>query len=265
MAFILFLLGLGALTGRRKMVIEIAIFMSTYFALVLWFQKRSGRLVVLCTVIGFASYVWALGMMSPDFGDGTYASERVSQETGNTFGKYKERAGTVFQDLPRRVTELGIMPVSWAIDAEGWFGGGLGIGSQGATHFGAQSNGAAEGGLGKITVELGVPGLALCVWLLLAFSRFAWHVLKFLSVRSPAHANVAYGLVAFILANIAAFSVATQAYADVFILLTIGWAFGYLLALPVLVESRERARTEPTIAPRSREQPLPARARIARP
>ena len=150
--------------------------------------------------------------MNPDQGDGTYASQRVSQETENVFGKYSKRAQTVFEDVPRRV--MGSDPAC----VLGGFrpclvGAGLGVGSQGAQHFGVEASGATEGGLGKITVELGVPGLLVVSWLMFASIRYIWRVLSLLAKTSQRHANLACGIVAFMLANIAAFSVATQAYA----------------------------------------------------
>ena len=238
MAFIAFLVGIGALTGRRKMIIEIAIFISVYFCLFAWFRRGSGKMVVLTSLLGVVAYAAAVGMMAPDQGDESYASERVAKSERTRFSKYSERAQTVFQEVPKRVVDLGVMPVSWAIESSGWLGAGLGVGSQGAQHFGGQPNGAAEGGLGKLTVELGVPGLIVVFWMLVAFSRYVWHVLRMLSRTSPRHANLAFGLVAYILANVAAFSVATQAYGDLFVLLTLGWSFGFLVALPVLADAQ---------------------------
>jgi len=60
-------------------------------------------------------------------------------------------------------------------------------------------------------------------------------------VISPGHARFGYGLVAFLAANGAAFSVATQAFGDLFVLLTLGWTLGFLLALPVLAKRAMRS------------------------
>ena len=51
-----------------------------------------------------------------------------------------------------------------------------------------------------------------------------------------------FGLFSFLVANVAAFSVATQAYGDLFILLILSWTLGFLLAVPVLLEREVRAR-----------------------
>jgi len=49
-------------------------------------------------------------------------------------------------------------------------------------------------------------------------------------------ARLSFGLFSFLVANLAAFSVATQAFGDLFILLILTWTLGYLLAVPVLLE-----------------------------
>ena len=71
-------------------------------------------------------------------------------------------AKTAFGDAPERFVEIGIAPIMWAYDRFGLFGAGLGVGTQGTQYFGGDAEigaGAAEGGLGKITLELGIPGL----------------------------------------------------------------------------------------------------------
>ena len=126
---------------------------------------------------------------------------------------------------------LGLEPVQWAIDGFGWLGGGLGVASQGAQHFGGGAEvfgGAGEGGLGKITAELGVPGLVIALWFGFAAVRYGWHVLMFVSQRSATVARLAYGLVAFLVANLAVFFVATQVFGDLFVLLAAGAGGGIL-------------------------------------
>ena len=49
------------------------------------------------------------------------------------------------------------------------------------------------------------------------------------------------------MANLAGFSVATQAYGDPFVLLILSWTLGFLLAVPVLVEREVRARRLATV------------------
>ena len=242
-ALIAFFLGLGILTGRRKMIIEIAIFISTYMSLVVWFRHRAGKMAVLCAIFGILAYLGTVGLMAPSRGEVGTEATKFNRTTDSSFSKYSRRAQSVFADVPDRIHEMGVQPVGWAVAQFGWQGAGLGVGSQGTAHFGVNTSGAAEGGLGKLTVELGLPGVALVGWLLIRFGLYIWSLLAPLSRTSPKHANFAFGLIAFMLANLAAFSVATQAYADIFILLTLGWSLGFLLALPVLAKSEiERTR-----------------------
>ena len=235
---VLFFLGLGILTGRRKMIIELAIFLSVYVSLVVWFRHRAGKMAILFAVLGIVMYFGTVGGIAPGPGDNDVGIMPIHRGADSSFDKYSRRASTVFADIPTRIDEMGLQPVGWAVDQFGWQGGGLGIGSQGTGHFGVNTSGAAEGGLGKLTVELGLPGLALVLWLLIRFGLYIWRILGPLAASSPKHANLAYGLIAFILANLAAFSVATQAYADIFILLSLGWALGFLLAMPVLAKTQ---------------------------
>ena len=133
----------------------------------------------------------------------------------------------------------------WAYDSFGLLGAGLGVGTQGTQHFGGGGDigaGVAEGGLGKIAVELGIPGLLLMGWLAISIFNYFWRLMRTASRISPRVARLSYALFSFLVANVAAFSVATQAYADLFILLILGWTLGFLFAVPVLLEREVRAR-----------------------
>lgn len=274
LGLIVFFVGLGTLTGRRKMIIEVSIFICTYVCLVVWFRHRAGKMAIFIAILGLVTYLGTVGMVAPGPGEhdpGVVQGSRMP-ETG--FIKYSNRAKTVFADIPARLNGLGLQPVTWAVDQYGWMGAGLGVGSQGGQHFGVATSAASEGGLGKLTVELGLPGLALVGWLVVAFALYVWGLLGPLANTSPKLANLAFGFVAFILANAAAFSVATQAYGDIFILLTLGWALGFLLALPVLAknekEKQQLARQEARIggnvvgAPRGGDIATAYRSRLIR-
>jgi len=171
---------------------------------------------------------------------------------------YAARGQSVFADLPARVNELGIQPILWAVGRFGWLGAGLGTGSQGTNAIAEANNidrGASEGGLGKIAMELGIPGLFMAAWLVIALAKHLYRQLQVVAKISPQHAQMAYGLIAFLVANAATFSVATQAYSDLFILLILGWCLGFLLAMPVLAAKGDgvrRGRTKqpiPNLAP----------------
>ena len=232
------LIGVGILTGRRKPVVEVAVFASTY--LVLWFVLQRGveKLGIVLAIIGLVGFGWLAGLLND-------RPVYVDQETLSYY-RYVDRIGGVFEDVPTRFTELGIAPITWAYDTYGLFGAGLGVGSQGTQYFGGGGAAAAEGGLGKITLELGIPGLLLISWFAILVFNYLWRIMVDASEVSPRIARLSYGLFSFLVANIAAFSVATQAYGDIFILLILSWTLGFLLAVPVLL-AKELQTQQPAI------------------
>lgn len=249
LAMVGLLVSLGMLTGRRKMLVEVLVFVSAYVFLVAWFQRRATRMAVVAAVVGVLGYVVAVGMISPD--EEESSTKRLSLDPNERYRHYTVRGASVFDDIPKRFDELGVQPVMWAVNEYGWFGAGLGTGSQGVQHVltsASINRGAAEGGLGKITMELGVPGLLLVAWLAIAFGRYIRKLLAVITITSPPHARIAYGLAAFLIANSAAFSVATQAFGDLFVLLMMGWTAGFLLAMPVLASRAVEARRQRTSA-----------------
>jgi hypothetical protein len=234
--FAALLLGIGLLTGRRKIIMEFAVFVSTYFILWAMLEKRVGKLAIIAAMgAAVVGYVWLAGVRE----DVTRHVDSGSPE----YSLYVERSQSVFRDVPSRFVELGLAPVMWAYDTFGLFGAGLGTGTQGAQRFGADAGmGAAEGGMGKITLELGVPGLFVVGWLAILLLRHVWRIMRAASRHSTRMGRLSFGLFSFLVANGAAFSVATQAYGDFFILLILSWTLAFLLAVPVLVEREVRAR-----------------------
>jgi len=240
-AIVAALLAIGMLTGRRKIFVEVAIFLSIYVSLLALFGKGGVKLAVGAIVGGMLSYVLVIGLLD----DQIYIAA-ASDSAG--FQSYAARSATVRYGIGDRFVGLGLAPVEWAIDRFGWFGGGLGVASQGAQHFGGGAEvfgGAGEGGLGKITAELGVPGLAVVLWFGFAALRYGWHVLVFVSRRSTAVARLAFGLAAFLVANLSVFFIATQLYGDLFVLLILGLVAGFFLATPVLAERELAQRSAP--------------------
>ncbi len=256
------LLALGILTGRRKIFVEIAIFVSIYISLLAMFGKGGVKLAVGAILGGVLSYLLVVW----------FVDERpsgITEQDAVRYQRYAERSATVGSDVSDRFVGLGLEPVQWAIDSFGWLGGGLGVASQGAQHFGGGAEvfgGAGEGGLGKITAELGVPGLVIALWFGFAALRYGWHVLKFVSQRSTTIARLAYGLAAFLVANLAVFFVATQLFGDLFVLLLLGLVAGFFLATPVLAEREQAQRSAPRApvpSPRPRLVPAAGWARRA--
>ena len=129
--------------------------------------------------------------------------------------------------------------MQWAYRRVGVFGGGLGIASQGSYLFNVSNiaGGSGEGGLGKIMVELGLPGLVCIIWLVWSVTGFVNSGLKLASQpfvdRSVLPLMVS--LVVFLGVNALTFSVATQVYGDIFILILLGLFGGFIFALPKVV------------------------------
>ena len=245
MAVATFLIGLGLLTGRRKIVIEFAVFISAYFILWIILERHASNLVgIAVTGAAVIGYFWLAAELREDT-----VTTRYDRELLTSYSRYVAHSEAVFHAVPSRFVELGIAPVTWAYDGFGLFGAGLGAGTQGAQHFGGggAKAGAAEGGLGKITLELGVPGLFVLGWLAILVLRYLWKIMRIASQHSRRMGRLCSALFSFLVANIAGFSVATQAYGDLFILLILSWVVGFLFTVPMLLEREVRARQVATV------------------
>jgi hypothetical protein len=240
------LVAIAVLTGRRKGVVEVAVFASTYFILWMVFQKGLAKLGVFLVIASLVGFGWLVTELGND------PSEQVNAGASQ-YSFYVNRTKGVFEDVPARFTELGIAPIMWAYNSYGLIGAGLGSGTQGTQYFGRLDliAGAAEGGLGKITIELGIPGLFVVSWLAIAVFNRLWRFMRSSSRTSPRVARLSYALFSFLVANVAAFSVATQAYSDLFILLILGWTLGFLFAVPVLIEHEALRRQVPILHDRT--------------
>jgi hypothetical protein len=238
------LIALGMLTGRRKIVVEFAVFFSTYFILWVIFEKGAGKLLIIAsTGAALIGYAWLAGQMRED-------APMQYDPRASTYSRYVEHSENAFQQIPSRFVGLGMAPIMWAYHGYGLFGAGLGVGTQGTQYFGGGGTnaGAAEGGLGKITLELGIPGLIVMGWIAILVVRYFWEIMRIASRHSRGLARLSLGLFSFLVANVAAFSAATQVYGDLFILLILSWTVGFLLAVPVLVERQASARQLPALA-----------------
>ncbi len=218
---VLLLLVAGVLTGRRKMIMEVFIFVCLYGGLLLWFRRGAGRLVVvsvlMAAMLGFAGMFGLADSSSVDRLD-----------------PYLNRGVTVFEDAGERFSGLGLNAIAWATQGYGFFGGGLGVATQGGQHFGGGAGrfgGAGEGGLGKVTAELGLPGLFLVLWMAVNLFKYQWRMLQVMARRKTPLVVFWFGLLAFLAANVPMFIVASQAFGDLFILLLLGWIFGFTVAL----------------------------------
>jgi hypothetical protein len=132
----------------------------------------------------------------------------------------------------------------------GLMGAGLGTATQGVHHLlGSENLGWQEGGLGKLAVEVGLPGI-------IALTVIAWMVIRLL-LRLTRIADVPgssqflramlFGLA---VANVTGFMASAQAYSDAMLALTSGFLFGCLFATAALDERLPAAAPVKVPAPR---------------
>jgi len=213
------------LTGRRKFLVEIAMFLAFAAALVTYFRSgasRLGAIFIAAAVIaaGFFFYI-------------------TSSELPGQWAEYVDRSSTTSADSGERFKHMTIDMFEYVIGQNGFFGSGAGTGSQGAQHFGGGVvlvGAAAEGGLGKVLAELGVPGFLLLLWLLAAAGAYVWKAAA--RIRGDENvASLSYGILAFLAANMIVFTTAHQIFGDVTILITLGLLFGILLRAPYFLQA----------------------------
>ena len=217
--------GLAILTGRRKSLLMILVFGGLYFALVTIFVRRALRFGLVLGAAVAAAVLASAALMQP--GD----------TAGGDYRPYFDRAGTVFTDVSDRFFNAGWAPLQTVYDVYGPLGGGLGLATQGAQYAGLAedadlTSGAGEGGLGKIAIELGFPGLAAAFFLFVALTRRIVTILAEVGARRPSAGRLLCGLTALLAANVANFSVAAQTYGDVFVVTFLGLILGAILAAP---------------------------------
>lgn len=233
-AIVAALLALGVVTGRRKLIIEVAVFLAAYVFLIALIGKIGLRLWI---AVGFA--LAAVGFVASSL-ENYLTSDAV-------YRQFLARGRTGFTDAADRFQQLGLEPLVWAYNRFGPFGGGVGAATAGAQNYGVDANMVAvgEGGLGKLAGELGWPGLAAGLCLLVLLARHVLKMTHFAAAESMPEARLRCGLAAFLIANFSVFSVATQVFNDLFVLTTLGLCVGALISNP---RHRTRWRQETATA-----------------
>lgn len=213
-----------ALTGRRKMLMLLSLFGVLYgLAFSFYTRKLSFNYVFSAAIVVFSIWV----------------SVQFLSGNDDNVKNYIARGASVYQSASARAIDLGFQPIRWAYNRVGLLGGGLGIASQGSHLFNVSNiaGGSGEGGLGKIMVELGLPGLIAALWVFFAFAKYInSSLILSAQKRVPRHfMPFMLGIACLLLVNMMTFSVASQLYGDMFILIIIGLLAGFLFALPKLV------------------------------
>ncbi len=239
------------LTGRRKAFMTLVLFIVLYGALLVYFRRGAKRLVNV--VVGvFAVTSIFLALIS------------VSGNAPAQFVPYFERGrAATGSSAIERLKGMTVDSFGWVIKQNGYLGTGAGTGSQGSQHFGGGSDivgYAAEGGLGKVLAELGVPGLAVLLWIAAAGFGSLKRMLALVNRGDPARARLIFGAVAFLASNSVEFMTAHQIFGDPFVLLILGWVAGFLLTL--LDQQLSQIESSPVVRPAA---PPPRAARALPP
>ena len=216
-----------SLTGRRKMIMLISLFCVFFIISYLYYRQTINSKYAIASIVAMLIVWLGVEVFFP------------SNYDGSEFENYLVRGTSVYGNSLTRFIDLGLGPLNWAIQRVGILGGGLGIASQGSKLFGAVNvaGGSGEGGLGKIVVELGIPGLLVIFWLVVRFAGYLNRLFS-LSAQGFVPRNImpiVIGISAFLAVNALTFTIATQVYGDVFILLMLGLLSGFLFAIPKLV------------------------------
>lgn len=216
------------ISGRRKGIYFVAVFVAAF----IWRYFRRLK----------ATQMVALGMAAIVV---LFVVHRLSSDEESNV--YTRGAYTTQEEVAHRL-EGGLLDT---IEQAGIMGAGLGIATQGVQHLlGPDRNiGWQEGGLGKLAIELGVPGLLAAFFL--AF-RVLRTMLRITSIPDhPATSQVGRAaLFGLVVANIGNFMASAQAYTDPVLAILTCFFVGALFAT-VTLDERMPAAAAPDATPAS--------------
>lgn len=220
------------ISGRRKAIYMIAVFVAAF----LWryFRRLSTAQMVSFGLVGLLMLVVITKISQ---------NEESSAYTKSAYTTQEELWGRLEGGLSGTVEQTGIM------------GAGLGTATQGVYHVLREDTGTTlgwqEGGLGKLAIELGVPGLlsvaVLGLVMILTMLKISGHP------DVPGSSQLARAaLFGIIVANIIEFMVSAQAYSDPVLTLLTAFFVGCMFATAALDERMidAEATAKETIGPR---------------
>lgn len=220
------LFGLTALliSGRRKMigmpVLWLAFVMFNYLPA----RRISAIVKVASAVAAVAAFLY-------------FASGEV-----DVHESYYVYAATLPRDVSTRLFQDSVSSVVSTFNQSGPLGRGIGTASQGTQHLGLETaRGWQEGGLSKLAVELGMPGLVCAIALFVSFARHCNTALKAPS-SSPPLSALKVGVLGFVVANGFSFLVSHQVYGDPLIMMMTAFMLGAVLASTSWGEDAARSR-----------------------
>jgi hypothetical protein len=201
------------IAGRRKAIYIVVVFALAF----LWRYMRRLSTAHVFTMIGL---VLALGGVIRHLS----ANEQTSVYTRGALTTETELAQRLEGGAMETFRQFGLM------------GAGLGTATQGVHHLlGATNIGWQEGGLGKLAVEVGLPGIIGLIVISLLVSRLLLRLTSIPDVRGSSQ-FIRATLFALVVANIGAFMASAQAFTDAVLALTSGFLVGCLFATAALDE-----------------------------
>ncbi len=222
--------------ARRKYVVQFVVFLAIWGALG-WLFRRSRQAGAWAALL-----VLIVAVLVATLQVGVARADRESESAGV---RRLERLNT---DTAGRFQYFAFTALGAVYERNGFLGSGAGTGSQGAQYFGAGTRRLtgfqAEGGFGKVLAELGVPGLVLMAWLAFAAVRCVLSAIAGTHALDEEMTDVATGVSAFLLSNVAVFAIAHQVFGDPFVLTMLGLFAGGLLRLPT-TRSEDDSATPP--------------------
>ena len=170
---------------------------------------------------------------------GGVVNHLASNETSNA---YARGAATTTSEILKRL-EGGVRET---VRQSGILGAGLGMATQGTHHLAGDRNlGWQEGGLAKLAVEVGVPGLLAVMYLLFTIIRLLLTLTAIPDVPGSSQFARAV-LFALLTANVVGFMASAQSYTDAMLALYTSFFAGCVFATAVLDE--RLIATRPAVA-----------------
>jgi hypothetical protein len=214
------------ISGRRKAIYYVAVFAVVFF----WrYLKRMKPAHIAAFLVSALVVTYVVNRVRSNEESSVYA--RGAATTSSEVGERLEGG------LGETISQFGIL------------GAGLGTATQGIYHLtGSATNiGWQEGGLGKLAIELGVPGLLAVVAFVMAMVRLMLRITKHPDIpESSQFSRVT--LFALVVANMANFTASAQAYTDPMLVLITAFFVGCLFATATLDE-RAAAVAQPATSP----------------
>jgi hypothetical protein len=210
------------LTGRRKAIGTVLIFIGVY-TLYLFLFRLSGKrrfVLLLLTVIVLFSGLYFVSDLTPE------------SSMNYPLSPYFLRGKSTFEGTPTRLNTI-LGNVTYTFREAGFFGLGTGYFSQGTQYvleFETKKAKYTEVGPAKILGEIGIPGVIVILWLGVTWYKGLRKRLG--DVSSQGGRRYAALLISLLLANIAAFFTSALVFGDPFVLIIMGMMVGMLMAIP---------------------------------